>query len=403
MNILRARQITGFRWKAETCREFGIVRRMATAAANDGVEKVYVHYDHKDACREYRWTARESHQYLYDRPWNEVLNFYSHLTAGRLSLSSLFCKGVKQENSTTCLKHTVASPSCEGVLLQNNREESRGGKWARKTFKIVLSYDGSSFDGWQKQPGLHTVQGLVEKALGKFVDEQKARKLEAKACSVEAAVSVAGRTDKGVSAVQQVCSFYTWRKDINPEDVEREINAAAPGHLRVVSVYEVSREFHPNFSAKWRHYLYILPLKDEEVDETFENGEGHLNYSDSSCLANKDDDLRTHTDVLNQDSANINGLGKREASVKPHTFNVVAVNRLLQQLEGRSFSYKIFSRDTRASRSSGPATECFMYHARAALATLPCTGQDTARKGGKVMCVELVANRFLRKPNDIGT
>lgn len=37
--------------------------------------------------------------------------------------------------------------------------KDRGGRWARLTFKIVLSYHGASFDGWQKQPGLNTVQG----------------------------------------------------------------------------------------------------------------------------------------------------------------------------------------------------------------------------------------------------
>jgi hypothetical protein len=35
----------------------------------------------------------------------------------------------------------------------------RGGRWERANFKIVLSYHGGSFDGWQKQPGLSTVQG----------------------------------------------------------------------------------------------------------------------------------------------------------------------------------------------------------------------------------------------------
>eukprot|EP01018_Ginkgo_biloba_P017806 Gb_07553 [translate_table: standard] len=134
----------------------------------------------------------------------------------------------------------------------------------------------------------------------------------------------------------------TWRKYINPEDVEREINDAAPGHLRVVSVSEITRSNLlrvPNGGT----ICTFLPLKDEELDEAFANGEGHLNYSDSSYLANRDDDPRTHTGVINQESTNINDLGKPEASVKSHTFN------------------------------------------------------DTARKGGKVMCVELVANRFFRK------
>jgi hypothetical protein len=45
-----------------------------------------------------------------------------------------------------------------GVASTTN-EKGRGGRWDRATFKIVLSYHGSSFDGWQKQPGLNTVQG----------------------------------------------------------------------------------------------------------------------------------------------------------------------------------------------------------------------------------------------------
>lgn len=53
----------------------------------------------------------------------------------------------------------------ETPLIYNSAELNRAavkdktGRWARATFKIVLSYDGNSFDGWQKQPGLNTVQG----------------------------------------------------------------------------------------------------------------------------------------------------------------------------------------------------------------------------------------------------
>lgn len=39
--------------------------------------------------------------------------------------------------------------------------KGRTGRWARATFKILISYNGNSFDGWQKQPGLNTVQGRV--------------------------------------------------------------------------------------------------------------------------------------------------------------------------------------------------------------------------------------------------
>lgn len=84
-----------------------------------------------------------------------------------------------------------------------------------------------------------------------------------------------------------------------------------------------------------------------------------------------------------------------DSSKKQWSFSVSKVNLLLQQLEGKSLSYKMFARDTKASRSSGPPTECFIYQARAMEARLPCTEGVCSRP--RVMCVELVGNRFLRK------
>lgn len=49
--------------------------------------------------------------------------------------------------------------ACEEMKSVNELAECKAGRWARATFKIVLSYHGGSFDGWQKQPGLNTVQG----------------------------------------------------------------------------------------------------------------------------------------------------------------------------------------------------------------------------------------------------
>lgn len=51
------------------------------------------------------------------------------------------------------------------------------------------------------------VYRLVEKSLGKFVDEKKAQLLKEKKLPIEACAGVAGRTDKGVTALEQVCSF----------------------------------------------------------------------------------------------------------------------------------------------------------------------------------------------------
>lgn len=229
----------------------------------------------------------------------------------------------------------------------------------------------------------------VEKSLGEFVDEKKAQQLRKKCKPLEGRVLVAGRTDKGVSALNQVCSFYTWRKDIEPIDIEDAINKDASGKLRVVSVSKVSRAFHPNFSAKWRRYLYIFPLdhacgsvKDRE---NFIFDENHGKQRNGLLAEENLDELET------DETEEVNGV---EVVEKPSDFSVSKVDQLLQQLQGKLLSYKMFARDLKAARNEGPPTECFMYHARAAEIRLSCPEYV---EGRRVMCVELVANRFLRK------
>eukprot|EP00262_Sarcandra_glabra_P000711 TRINITY_DN10831_c0_g2_i1.p1 TRINITY_DN10831_c0_g2~~TRINITY_DN10831_c0_g2_i1.p1 ORF type:complete len:256 (-),score=40.78 TRINITY_DN10831_c0_g2_i1:249-947(-) len=170
---------------------------------------------------------------------------------------------------------------------------------------------------------------------------------------------------------------------------------AAPGKLRAISVSEKSRSFHPNFSAKWRRYFYIFPINDGEEDNGNENQRG----DDNASFEEQTDDQRNGWAESAEDKSGcLAGDVEDEfnGGKKPRKFKISKVNQLLHQLEGKSLSYKMFARDTKASRSIGPPTECFMYHARATEARLPCTGKVHA-KGPRVMCVELVANRFLRK------
>ncbi|KAF9662998.1 hypothetical protein SADUNF_Sadunf18G0112600 [Salix dunnii] len=376
-------------------------------------EKVYAHYNHTDSCKFSRWTARESFEFMYARPWQEVVDFYFKSVNGRLSLLELFGTQAHDVHGDDKIEEV----SNETALLEGVSNVDKSGRWARVTFKIVLSYHGGSFDGWQKQPGLNTVQGLVEKSLGRFVDEKKAQELKEKSKPLEGCASVAGRTDKGVSALQQVCSFYTWRKDVKPHEIEDAINDVAPGKVRVVSVSEVSRAFHPNFSAKWRRYLYIFPLNNGENREEIE-GEGDI--ENFSCRENCEKQ-RNECELASEENVEnsiISDEDQLEGAKKPRSFSVCRVNQLLQQLEGKLLSYKMFARDTKALRNVGPPTECYFYHARATETSLPCPVNFLTitallklfvspcnhialildhGKEIKVMCVELVANRFLRK------
>nr|XP_027072368.1 uncharacterized protein LOC113697102 isoform X2 [Coffea arabica] len=348
------------------------ILRMETTEKNP--RKDYFQYAHNDSCKFSRWTSKECYQYMSARPWQKVNDFYAEMVQGRVSLSDLFRK-------ETCAVHddTEIIEDIHENDIDSAPAKDRTGRWARVTFKVLLSYHGGSFQGWQKQPGLNTVQGIIERSLGKFVDEKKTQLLNEKNLPIEGCVVVAGRTDKGVTAFQQVCSFYTWRKDVKPQDIKSTINDAAPGKINAISVTEVSREFHPNFSAKWRRYLYVFPFNDGKEAELSSQVEKDLNEHDYAFTL--DNGLHDDKDQI-------------EAGNKPTRFEVSKVNQLLSQLEGKLLSYKMFARDTKASRNVGPPTECFVFHARATEAILPCT-QDGSET--KIMCIELVANRFLRK------
>ncbi|KAL8170962.1 hypothetical protein V2J09_022766 [Rumex salicifolius] len=117
-------------------------------------EKIYHHYQHTDTCNISRWTAKECFDYMYARPWDRVNQFYSELVNGRSSLSRLF-------GTVERFGHDAGDfeGRCDEYKLTPEQTKDLQGKWARVTFKIVISYLGKSFDGWQKQPGLDTVQG----------------------------------------------------------------------------------------------------------------------------------------------------------------------------------------------------------------------------------------------------
>lgn len=71
--------------------------------------------------------------------------------------------------------------------------------------KLLLSYDGSQFSGWAVQPGLRTVQGEIEHAVGKILRREN-----------DVRLTVAGRTDAGVHARGQVAHL-----DVTPAELEK--------------------------------------------------------------------------------------------------------------------------------------------------------------------------------------
>ena len=115
---------------------------------------------------------------------------------------------------------------------------------------LGLQYDGSSYAGWQLQPGQVTVQGELEKAISAFIGEEASKENPVRTIT-------AGRTDAGVHALGQVIHFDA---DVEREDFSwvRGVNSYLPHSIVVNWAKQVPEEFSARFSAFERTYIYAL-------------------------------------------------------------------------------------------------------------------------------------------------
>ncbi|MFQ6104399.1 MAG: tRNA pseudouridine(38-40) synthase TruA [Candidatus Glassbacteria bacterium] len=110
--------------------------------------------------------------------------------------------------------------------------------------KAVIEYDGTLFHGWQKQQELRTVQGELEKALSRILQQT-------------VSLNGSGRTDAGVHAICQVANFHTM-KQVELRELCSGINSLIGEDIRVRSLEFVPEDFHARFSARSRTYQYLL-------------------------------------------------------------------------------------------------------------------------------------------------
>lgn len=109
---------------------------------------------------------------------------------------------------------------------------------------LGLSYDGQPWRGWQSQPCRNTVQDRLESALKTFT-------------AGPVNTICAGRTDTGVHALEQVVHLDTCAQR-STESWVRGVNALLPSSIAVQWAQAVSMDFHARFSARMRHYVYIV-------------------------------------------------------------------------------------------------------------------------------------------------
>ncbi len=111
-------------------------------------------------------------------------------------------------------------------------------------WKLTLAYDGTDFHGWQIQPGLLTIQGILSAAITSITGEQ-------------VLPQGSGRTDAGVHALGQTASFAL-QAPIPAENLVRALNRVLPPAIRVLAAEPVLPGFHARHSAMEKTYQYRI-------------------------------------------------------------------------------------------------------------------------------------------------
>ncbi|MBS4013401.1 MAG: tRNA pseudouridine(38-40) synthase TruA [Bacteroidetes bacterium] len=115
---------------------------------------------------------------------------------------------------------------------------------------IKLSYDGTNYHGWQKQPGDVTVQETLEEALNTILRE-------------DVNLTGAGRTDTGVHAREYFAHFDT---KLSPEKIAKKnlvfkLNSILPKDIAIHEIFSVKNDAHARFDAISRTYHYQISTK----------------------------------------------------------------------------------------------------------------------------------------------
>jgi len=113
--------------------------------------------------------------------------------------------------------------------------------------RMVVEYDGTNYNGWQRQRQGTSVQAVIEESLEKML-------------GTPIAVRGAGRTDAGVHAEGQVVAFDLGDAfdGVPPSGFRRGLNAHLPNDVAIVSVEQAPHEFSPRWAARGKIYRYLI-------------------------------------------------------------------------------------------------------------------------------------------------
>ena len=121
-----------------------------------------------------------------------------------------------------------------------------------KNYKIVVQYDGSKYNGWQRQGNTgNTIQERFENVLYEM-------------CGCKTEIFASGRTDAGVHAKAQVANFKC-DTVMSADDITDYLNKYLPQDIRVISTEEANERFHSRLNAVSKTYEYSIATRKPDV------------------------------------------------------------------------------------------------------------------------------------------
>lgn len=187
-------------------------------------------------------------------------------------------------------------------------------------YKLLFEYDGTDFNGWQKQPAGRTVEGEVEKGLSQLFQQ-------------EVDIIGQGRTDAGVHAKAQVAHV-----DLPPlyscEKIVYAMQGLLPEDIALYSVNRVDKDFHARFDAVARRYQYNVSLRKSPLQRRYSwNITGP---TDINILHELADDIKGTHDFVNFCIPPVDGYQTTICDVSESRW-YESENKLVYAIEGNRF------------------------------------------------------------------
>lgn len=165
---------------------------------------------------------------------------------------------------------------------------------------LEISYNGSTFHGWQSQPNAISVQETIENALKTLLKD-------------EIKIVGAGRTDTGVHA-KHMCAHFDYNNKLELSQLKINLNSLLNQEIYIKDIYRVNDEVHARFSAISREYEYYISL----AKDVFSCKTSHFIQQDLNI-----EKMNQAISII-KDYENFEAFSKSKTDVKTYLCNIIA-------------------------------------------------------------------------------